>query len=508
MGGCLASSYSAAVLVGATALFGCSPRFPQPGEPVAAANAIPVRTAYASTAPRPAYRRELPDFAALVASCGPSVVNVTVVKQSGDDGDHEQRNPIREFLRRFGMDDPDAALALARGQASGFIVSEDGYIITSAHVARAATIVTVKLTDRREFPARVVGADSVSDIAVLKIDATRLPVVRFGDPSRVEPGQWVVAIGSPFGFENSVTVGVVSGIARALPDSDYSSFIQTDVALNPGNSGGPLFNLDGEVIGINSQIISRNGGYMGMSFATPIDVVREIEKQLIASGRIVRGRLGVATQEVNAQLAESFGLDRARGALVSAVEHGSPAEKYGIKAGDVILQIDRVPIERSGQVPRIIASLRPGTTTHLTVWRGRSSREIAAVVDEVSDEGPAQTPPISKRDEPIASVGLAVRALTPEERKAFETTGSLMVTRTSGAAALAGIEEGDLLLAVNGTSVESAREVRTTVAEGGNVVAFLIQRDGEQLFVPVPLTPGANTRGAGGDAAAGNQAAD
>jgi serine protease Do len=469
-------------MIGATLLSACAPRFPHPGQPIATLAGAPSVMALAPAAPGSPKRPDLPDFSALAASCGPAVVNVTVLKLGGHADD--EQNALEELMRRFGLRDPDAAPA--RGQGAGFIVSEDGRVLTSAHVVRGAALVTVRLTDRREFSARVIGADPMSDIAVLKIDATGLPVVRFGDPSRVAPGQWVVAIGSPFGFENSVTAGVISGVARSLPDSDYSSFIQTDVALNPGNSGGPLFNLEGEVIGISSQIISRSGGYMGMSFATPIDVVRDIEKQLLTSGRVVRGRIGVTTQEMTAPLAESFGLDHARGGLVSAVEKGAPADKHGIQVGDVILDIDGVRIEHTGQVSRLIAALRPGAAAHLTVWRNRSSRAITVVVDEMTEAAAAGKQPVGKQDEAIASVGLSVRALTPEEREALQTRAGLLVTSSSGPSELAGIEAGDVVLAVNGTSVATTRELQAALAGTGKVVALLIERDQEKIFVPVP----------------------
>ncbi|MGH8322763.1 MAG: trypsin-like peptidase domain-containing protein, partial [Steroidobacteraceae bacterium] len=276
--------------------------------------------------------RALPDFSSLVEKYGPAVVNVEVVEKpqptNGGVPGLSPNDPFFDFFRRFGIPAPDQAprgnQPPVRGAGSGFIVSSDGYILTNTHVVGNADEVTVRLTDRREFPAKVIGADERTDVAVIKINATKLPIVRLGDPTKIKPGQWVLAIGSPFGFENSATAGIISATSRSLPSDNYVPFIQTDVAVNPGNSGGPLFNLSGEVIGINSQIFSRTGGYMGVSFAIPIDVARNVEDQLIKTGHVVRGRIGVTIQDVNAQLAESFGLDRPRGALVSSVEKDGP----------------------------------------------------------------------------------------------------------------------------------------------------------------------------------------
>src|SRR6202034_3639047 len=264
---------------------------------------------------------------------------------------------------------PHANQPPMKGAGSGFIVSPDGYILTNTHVVADAEEVTVRLTDRREFQAKVIGADERTDVAVIKINANNLPTVKLGDPSRIKPGQWVLAIGSPFGFENSVTAGIISASARSLPSNNYVPFIQPDVAVTPGNSGGPLFNMAGEVIGINSQIFSRTGGYMGVSFAIPIDVARNVEEQLIRTGRVVRGRIGVTIQDVNAQLAESFGLDRPRGALVSTVEPSGPADKAGVKPADVIVAVNGQNIERYGELSGRISNMKPGTDARLTVWR-------------------------------------------------------------------------------------------------------------------------------------------
>ena len=312
--------------------------------------------------------RALPDFTGLVEKYGPAVVNVEVVEkaqpQQGFQG-LSPNDPFYDFFRRFGIPAPGEGQrpnqAPVRGAGSGFIVSPDGYILTNTHVVADAETVTVRLTDRREFQAKVIGADERTDVAVIKINAGSLPTVRLGDPSRIKPGQWVLAIGSPFGFENTVTAGIISATSRSLPSDNYVPFIQTDVAVNPGNSGGPLFNMAGEVIGINSQIFSRTGGFMGLSFAIPIDVARNVEEQLIKTGRVVRGRIGVTIQDLNAQLAESFGLDRPRGALVSSVEKDGPAAKAGIQPGDVILSVAGHPIEHYGELSGAIAAMKPGS---------------------------------------------------------------------------------------------------------------------------------------------------
>ena len=336
---------SVAVLAAAMASAACS------GNLAATAGAAAVEAPAAAAAQNDApaqgrYGAALPDFAGLAEHYGPAVVNVAVVGKSQAVADFPGggNDPFSEFFRRFGQP-PRGNSQPVRGEGSGFIVSPDGYILTNAHVVENADEVTVKTTDRREYTAKVVGVDEQTDVALLKIEAKNLPTVRLGDPAKLRPGEWVVAIGSPFGFENSVTAGIVSATSRAMPGGNYTPFIQTDVAVNPGNSGGPLFNMNGEVVGINSQIYSRTGGYMGVSFAIPIDVASGVKDQLIKTGHVTRSRIGVSIQEVNAQLAESFGLDRPRGALVGSVEDDGPGAKGGIKAGDVILKVDGETIE-------------------------------------------------------------------------------------------------------------------------------------------------------------------
>ena len=441
--------------------------------------------------------RALPDFSPLVERYGPAVVNVEVVeKQQQLGGGLSPNDPFSDFFRRFGIPAPDQGQSPhggqpVRGAGSGFIVTADGYILTNTHVVENADQVTVKLTDRREFTAKVIGADERTDVAVIKINATNLPIVRLGDPSKIRPGQWVLAIGSPFGFENSATAGIISATARNLPSDNYVPFIQTDVAVNPGNSGGPLFNLYGEVIGINSQIFSRTGGYMGVSFAIPIDVARNVEEQLIRTGRVVRGRIGVTIQDVNAQLAQSFGLDRPRGALVSSVESDGPAAKAGLAAGDVILGVNNRPIERYGELSGTIAAMRPGAEATLQIWRGGKQQTVPVKVAELKEQPQQQAkagarPGARPANQPDA-LGLTVRPLEPQEKEQAQTQGNLVVEDTTGAAAAAGVQAGDVILGVNGKRVKSMKELQEASKAAGKNVALLIQRDDAQIFVPLKV---------------------
>jgi serine protease Do len=460
----------------------------------------------------PAMGMTLPDFAALVDQHGPAVVNISTrgkrVSMAGrgmSPGD-----PFYEFFRRFGMPGPaprgeqpegdDEGFRRPGGEGSGFIVSSDGYILTNAHVVDEADEVTVKLTDRREFIAEIVGLDKPTDVAVLKIDAKDLPSVRLGDPTKLRPGEWVLAIGSPFGFDNTATAGIVSATARGLPggDSNYVNFIQTDVAVNPGNSGGPLFNLAGEVVGINSQIYSRSGGYMGISFAIPIDVAVNVRDQIIANGRVSRGKIGVSIQQVDAALAESFGLDRPRGALVGLVEPDGPADKAGLRQGDIILGVDGRLIERSEELPTVIGTIRPGSNAKLEIWRDRKSRQVTVKVAELE---PAEPELVAKKDDEPQSkadrLGLVVRELTDEEiaraRANRERRGldpedipeGLLVERVQGAARDAGVQRGDFILNVNNKPVRSVKEFSDAVDKAGSSVALLVQRRGAQIFIPV-----------------------
>jgi len=485
----VANSIRAAVIAAAMALIACSGNIATAGT---AAGDAPAAAVAQSIGPAPGrFAGALPDFAGLAEHYGPAVVNVAVVgkRQQVDLPEGMSPNdPFFEFFRRFGQPGPrgNGNVPQARGEGSGFIVSADGYILTNAHVVENADEVTVRTTDRREYTAKVVGVDAQTDVAVLKIEAKNLPTVRLGDPSKLRPGEWVVAIGSPFGFENSVTAGIVSATSRAMPGGNYTPFIQTDVAVNPGNSGGPLFNLDGEVVGINSQIYSRTGGYMGVSFAIPIDVASGVKDQLIKTGRVARSRIGVSIQDVNAQLAESFGLDRPRGALVGMVENDSPGQRGGIKAGDVILKVDGETVETSSQVPVMIAGKKPGTSVAIEVWRNGSAKELSVRPVEIQEKGERVASNPAQQADETARLGLAVRPLTQQEKRQAETDGDLLVEDVDGPAAAAGVQPGDVILGVNGARVKSMDELRSASKKrSGKVVALLIERDNAQIFVPV-----------------------
>jgi serine protease Do len=381
-----------------------------------------------------------------------------------------------------------------RGSGSGFVVTPDGYILTNAHVVADADQVTVKMNDRREYQAKVIGVDKRTDVAVIKIEAKNLPTVRIGDPSKLKPGQWVLAIGSPFGFENSATAGIVSATSRTLPgdgSSNYVPFIQTDVAVNPGNSGGPLFNLEGEVVGINSQIFSRTGGYMGLSFAIPIDVAMDVRDQLTKTGHVTRGRIGVSIQNVDGQLAESFGLDRPRGALVSSIVKDGPSEKAGVKPGDVILAVNDKSVEVSSELPTVIARMKPGTDVQLTLWRGGKEQKLPVKVDQL-DEPELKTAGLRGKGrgaDQASQLGLAVRPLDPTERNQVETDGSLVVEQVSGPALAAGVQQGDIILAINGKKIKTVAELQAAAKGAGKTVALLIQRgDGGVFFLPLRLS--------------------
>jgi serine protease Do len=451
--------------------------------------------AAAATAPAvaPAVRAgvgmaQLPDFSQLVREYGPAVVNISVDATTPAAAQPrppvDENDPMYQFFKRFQMPMPKGGMP-RHGMGSGFIVSADGYILTNAHVVADAADVTVRLSDRRELKAKVVGADARTDVALLKVEATGLPTVKMGDAKSLKPGEWVAAIGSPFGLENSVTAGVVSATGRALPDSSYVPFIQTDVAVNPGNSGGPLFNMAGEVIGINSQIFTRTGGYQGVSFAIPIDVALNVKDQLAAGGRVVRGRLGIGIQEVNQALAGSFGMKTASGALVTQVEKDSPAEAAGLKAGDVVLKLDGKAIERSGELARRIAETKPGTRATLELWRDGAAKEVAVTVGEAKDAKVAAAAPADMAAQ--GKLGVAVRPLSAEERKEAGGKEGLVVEGVSGPAAKAGIQRGDVILAVNGTPVKTVDELKKIVNGAAKSVAVLVQRDDAQLYVPVNM---------------------
>ncbi len=442
----------------------------------------------AAVSTAPAASALLPDFTGIVERNGPAVVNISVTHAAKAEANTQQfggidpNSPCFQFFRQFPGAVPHGS-APEHGEGSGFIVSPDGVILTNAHVVDGATEVTVKLTDRREFRAKVIGSDKPSDVAVLKINATGLPTVKLGNSGNEKVGEWVLAIGSPFGFENSVTAGIVSAKSRSLPDGTYIPFIQTDVAVNPGNSGGPLFNMKGEVIGINAQIFTHTGGYQGLSFAVPIDLAVKVNDQLQQFGKVSRGRLGVTIQEVNQQLAESFGLKRPGGALVASVEEVGPGAKAGIKFGDVILKFNGHAISSSSELPEQVADVKPGAKATLEISRNGASKEIEVNVGELKGTNLASA---DTQNPEHGRLGLAVRPLNPDERKQAGSKG-LVVEKASGPAARAGIQPGDLLLAVNGTPVQSVAQLRALVAKSGKTLALLIQRDDGKIFVPVDL---------------------
>ena len=426
-----------------------------------------------------AQTQTLPDFAAIVEANKGAVVNITASASRKPAAapqipDELEGTPFGEFFRRFGVPQPNVP---RQGMGSGFIVEPDGVILTNAHVVEGADEVRVRLTDRREFKGRVLGADKATDIAVVKIDAKGLPHVKLGDPSKVRVGEWVLAIGSPFGFENTVTAGIVSATSRSLPDGTYVPFIQTDAAVNPGNSGGPLFNLRGEVVGINSQIYSRSGGYQGISFAIPVDVAANVKTQLVQHGRVERGRIGVAIQEVSQSLAESFGLDRPRGALVASVENGGPADKAGVKPGDVLLSVNGKEVDRSSELPPLVAAVKPGSKASFEVWRDGKKRTLELTVGELKPEQVASAPRGEGGSAETGKLGLAVR---PSEE-------GLVVENASGAAARAGIRPGDVVTAVNGKPVKSAQELRAAAENAKGTLALLVRRGDSSIFVPVEV---------------------
>jgi serine protease Do len=489
-------------LLGGVALSACSPTASTAVPPVQLGQA-PTASPPAAAAPVTPLVTGLPDFTALVDRYGPAVVNVQVSSrpqalQSRAPGQGGQEidpsDPFSEFLRRFGIPGSPRGgqqpQVPSRGEGSGFIVTPDGYILTNAHVVRGATELIVKMTDRREFTAKLIGLDDRTDVAVIKIDATALPTVRLGDPSKLKSGQWVVAIGSPFGMANSVTAGIVSATSRELPNERYLPFIQTDAAVNPGNSGGPLFNLDGEVVGINSQIYSQSGGYMGLSFAIPIDIANDVRLQLVKNGRVTRGKIGVGILPMNASFAESFGLDRPRGALINNVEEGSPAEKAGIKAGDIILSVDGRPVESDVSLPAMISASRPGSNVELEVWSDRKLRKVTTKVAEMQEEGrTAQNVPGGGSGggaaaEP-AALGMSIRPLTPAEKQQMGTEGTLVVEDVTGPAESAGVQAGDVILGVAGARVKSLAELQAAIKRSGRTVALLIQREDRTTFVAI-----------------------
>lgn len=458
-----------------------------------------------------AQTRVLPDFTDLAEKQGAAVVNISTTQVIRGHGatplPFDEDDPMFEFFKRFMPRQPNGNGGVPRefenkSLGSGFIVSGDGYILTNAHVVDAADEITVRLTDKREYKAKVIGADKRTDVALIKIDANNLPTVRLGDPNQLKVGEWVVAIGSPFGFDNSVTAGIVSAKGRSLPQESYVPFIQTDVAVNPGNSGGPLFNMRGEVVGINSQIYSRSGGYMGLSFAIPIDVAMEVQGQLRAHGKVSRGRLGVVIQEVTRELAESLGLSRPMGAIVNAVEKGGPAEKAGLEAGDVILKFDGKPVNSSSDLPRLVGSTKPGTKSTVQVWRKGSTKDIQVVVGEVQEEKVAANKNGGKGkgagDREANRLGLVVSELTADQRRELKINGGLLIEDVRGGTSRADLRPGDIILSVISkgatTEVKTVEQFNKLLAQFDKAanVTLLVRRGDMQTFVTIKGMNGGN----------------
>ncbi|MGO4394771.1 DegQ family serine endoprotease [Variovorax sp. M-6] len=465
---------------------------------MACALALASTAALLPATPVHAQARALPDFTDLVDQVGPSVVNIrTIEKVAQGGGSGEPDEEMQEFFRRFfGQPMPGVPRQgprpnrpqapdeeRPRGVGSGFILSSDGFVMTNAHVVDGASEVLVTLPDKREFKARIIGADKRTDVAVVKIDATGLPAVKVGDVSKLRVGEWVMAIGSPFGLENTVTAGIVS--AKQRDTGDYLPFIQTDVAINPGNSGGPLINMRGEVVGINSQIYSRSGGFMGISFSIPIDEASRVADQLRTSGRVSRGRIGVQIDQVTKDVAESIGLGKAQGALVRGVESGSPGEKAGIEPGDIITKFDGKPIEKPSDLPRLVGNTKPGTKSSITVFRRGSLRDINVTIAEIEPDKPTKV--AADRNEPAAkpaasaaakSMGLALSDLTEAQKKELKLKGGVRIDAATDAAARAGLREGDVVLAVSNVEVANLKEFDAALAKAdkSKPVSLLFRR--------------------------------
>ena len=431
--------------------------------------------------PARAQPRELPDFTELVERVGPAVVNIRTAERSrsaAPGGGGEIDEQMREFFRRFGIPMPNNPQQprrggprdednepQQRGVGSGFVLTADGYVMTNAHVVDGADEVIVTLTDKREFKARIIGADRRTDVALVKIDAIGLPTVKVGDVNQVKVGAWVIAIGSPFNLDNTVTAGIVS--AKQRDTGEFLPLLQTDVAINPGNSGGPLINMRGEVIGINSQIYSRSGGYMGISFAIPIDEAMRVSDQLRASGRVIRGRIGVTIAPVTKEVAESIGLGKPTGALVQGVEAGGPADKAGIEAGDIITKVDGKAVDKSGDLPRIVGGTKPGSKTTLHVFRRGANRDIAVTVAEFEPEKPRRVAQGGETQpaQPKTVIGLAVSDLTEAQKRELKLRGGVRVETAEGSAARAGMREGDVIVTLDNTEVTDAKQFSTLVAK-------------------------------------------
>lgn len=442
----------------------------------------------------PAYAKELPDFTELVEKQGAAVVNISSTqKMQIQQGlpNLPENDPFYDFFRRFAP--PNQQEQESQSLGSGFIISADGYIMTNAHVVDHADKITIRLTDKREFSAKVIGADKRTDVALLKIDASGLPKISIGDPSKLKVGAWVVAIGSPFGFDSSVTAGIVSAKGRSLPQDNFVPFIQTDVAINPGNSGGPLFNMNGEVVGINSQIYTRSGGSMGLSFSIPIDVATQVAEQLRNTGKVTRGRIGVTIQELTRELAESFGLTQANGALIVSVEKGGAADKAGIEVSDVILKFDGKVVTNSSDLPRIVAAIKPGSSVSVELWRKGAAQSLNVLVAKMPEEVKlaANSGKLNEdAGQNIAKLGLSLSELSRPQLQELQLASGLLVLEVKGAAArAAGLQRGDVILAIGNLPLRSLKqlnELLKPIAVGRNV-ALLIKRGESTSYVAIKL---------------------
>ena len=428
----------------------------------------------------------LPDFAQLVAREGGAVVNIQASRERDEDDNNGNEDPFMEFFKRLTPNAPDFSEddnATSANFGSGFIISPDGYILTNTHVIKGMTNIKVTLNDKRQYPAKLIGQDEKSDVALLKIEAKNLPTVKIGNPDELRSGEWVAAIGAPFGFENSVTSGIVSAKNRTLPDDGYMPFIQTDVAINPGNSGGPLFNLKGQVVGINSQIYSRSGGFMGISFAIPINVAMNVADQLKATGKVERGQLGVVIQEVSYDLAKTFGLNKPTGALVAKVLAGSPAEQGGLKVGDIIRSVNGSEVRSSSDLPMTISSLKPNQTVKLGVWRKGQMLDVEIKLGTQNDIAAKSERQSSDRGDNVDDFQFAAAGLT----LIVNSNGNIVVSNVKGIAANAGLRRGDILLEVAGKEVHSQEEFNAAIESAGKNIPLLVQRGSSNLFMALIL---------------------
>ncbi|HWM44054.1 MAG TPA: DegQ family serine endoprotease [Burkholderiales bacterium] len=471
--------------------------------------ALVVLLAFATVAPAQTSSRSaaggrtanLPDFTALMKQQGPAVVNVINKREPartarapqdkpqspGEGRGQAPEDPLLEFFRRFMPDAPERAPGPGQGLGSGFIISQDGYVLTNSHVVAGDGEVTVRLADaKREFKAKVIGADERTDVALLKIEATGLPTVKLGKSASLQPGEWVAAIGSPFGFENTITAGIVSATGRSLPAETYVPFIQTDVAVNPGNSGGPLINLAGEVVGVNSMIYSQTGGYMGVSFAIPIEVALEVSKQLRAEGKVTRGRLGVRIQPMTKELAQSFKLQEPNGALIASVDPGSPADKAGLRPGDVVLSFNGQAIDDPNKLPRLVAATKPGASATLRIWRDGKAEEVKFTAAELVAEQRTPKPAPDKATKPNR-LGLVVSELPPAQRRALGIEYGLVIESAEGSRTA--LRPGDVIVGVGRESIKSLEDFNRLIEEqkAGDTVALLVRRGEATVYVPIEV---------------------